>query len=57
MLGREEAMIKRFFSIEILADGICPQGIFLLLDLTMSWKSSKAYFENGLESLRGQLHM
>ncbi len=57
MLAREKAMIKRFFSIEILADGICPQGIFLLLDLTMSWKSSKAYFENGLENLRGQLHM
>ena len=55
MLAWEKAAIERDRAIDILVGGDCPQGILLLLDLTMSGKVLKAYFENGFEGLEGQL--
>ena len=55
MLAREKAAIESHGTVDILVDDVCPQGIFSLLDLTMSRKLSKAHFENGFERLKGQL--
>ena len=57
MLAWEKAAIECDRAIDILVGEDCPQGILLLLDLTMSGKVCKAYLENGFESLEGQLAM
>lgn len=55
MLAWVKAAIESRGSFDILVGAIGSQGVFLLLDLTISRKLSKAYFENGVKCLEGQL--
>lgn len=58
MLAWEKAAIEsNGAAVDILVAEICPQNVFLPLDLTMSRKLSEACFENGLQNLEGQLEM